>query len=387
MQQPTKSLQQYTGAALITGAAALVLSAAGFLFFREAFASAYLIAYLFWLGITLGCFPLIMFYHLTGGNWGFPIVRIAEHFLKMIPLMAVLFIPVFLCRYELYEWTHADVVAHDPILQHKAEAYLNIPFFLVRLAIYFVIWFAMAYFLHRWSRDYEKDHHNEKVQNKLQLLSGTGLILFGLTVTFSSIDWVMSLEPHWFSTIYGLLFMAGDTLAALCGVILVAIWARRHADYGHILTRDRTHDLGSLLFTFVMVWAYVNLSQFIIIWSGNLKEEAPWYLIRFQGSWSLLSIAITLFHFFVPFFLLLMRRVKRSFRSLIVLSSAILVMRYADLYWYIKPVFRDHLSFHWLDLVTWIGIGGIWFGFLFIQLKDNRFSLAHDPMLKQGGKA
>jgi hypothetical protein len=272
------------------------------------FYRSYLVAWLFWLGLALGSLAILMINHITGGAWGAAIRRLLESAARTMPLLALLFLPIALGVRELYEWARPDVVAHDPILQHKS-LYLNVPFFLGRAALYFVAWSAVAFFLARWSlvQDSARD---DRPAIWLEQLSRGGLLLLGMTGSFASVDWMMSLEPHWFSTIYGFLFMGGCVLGALAFAIAMASAIADRPPLSEVITPSTLQDLGKLLFAFVMLWAYFSLSQFLIIWSADLPEEIPWYLRRLSGGWRLIILGVIGAQFLLPFVLLLSRRLK-----------------------------------------------------------------------------
>lgn len=361
---------------LVTGVSSL-LSALGFLLNPDQFMVSYLIAFLFWMGLTVGSLPMIGLHHLTSGHWGFPVRRILETSASMIPLVAVLFLPVLLKASSLYLWARPEIVSHDPLLQAKA-AYLNLPFFALRAAVYFGIWFVLGYQLHKNSREYDRTP-SEETLNRLQVLGGLTLVLYGLTVSFAAIDWAMSIEPHWYSTIYGIFFMVGQTLSAFAFALLVCLGLSHRKPFSEIVNSERSHDLGNLLFAMIMLWAYISISQFVIIWSGNLPEETPWYLRRIEGGWLELAVILVLFHFLTPFFLLLMRRIKKNPSLLSKVALFLIVIRWIDLYWFIKPAFETRLHFHWLDFTLFGALGGLWL-LLFIRLsKKTDFKLAHDP--------
>ena len=263
-----------------------------------------------WLGITLGCLAIVMIHHLSGGAWGLVIRRLLEAGTRTLPIMALAFLPIAFGVRVLYLWARPDAVASDAVLREKA-LYLNVPFFLVRAVLYFTIWGTVAYWLNRWSL--EQDHSPDpRLARKLQLLSAAGIVLYALTITFASIDWVMSLEPHWFSTIFGILFMGGQALSALSFAIAAAVLLALRPPFSDVLSRAHLHDLGKLLMAFVMLWAYFNFSQFLIIWSANLAEEAPWYVHRLGHGWQAIGLLLVVFHFALPFALLLSRGLKRN---------------------------------------------------------------------------
>ena len=345
--------------AAIVGLAGLVLSVIGLVADREQFFQSWLIAYLFWLGPTLGSMGILMLQHITGGRWGVALRRTLEAGMKTLPLMALFFLPIVVGMHFLFEWTHADVVAHDPVLQAKAF-YLNERFFLVRAGLYFAIWFVVAAALSRWSL-VQDDEPSPRIDRRLHFWSRGGLALYALTMTFASVDWAMSLEPHWYSHIYGVIVIGGQILTAMMFAIVIAVRLAKMPKVGEFMNAERFHDFGKLLLAFIMLWAYFALSQFLIIWSANLPEETPWYLTRRAGGWQVLAVALIVLHFVAPFAILLSRHVKRTPAVLGTVVLALLFMRFVDLYWLVAPSFQGAtFSPHWLDATTMIAIGGLW---------------------------
>jgi hypothetical protein len=371
-----KRIQSISLLAVLTG---LALSAFGAYLDLQQFWRSYLLAYIFWLEISLGCLGMVMLHHLVGGRWSALIRRLMETGAMTLPLMALLFAPLLLGLTTLYPWTDAEAVSHSALLRAKSP-YLNPPFFIGRAALYFGVWLALAYFLNRWSL--EQDHTGEvHLATRMRRLSTLGLILYILTATFAAYDWLMSLEPEWFSAIYGLLFIAGQGLAALA----LAIIGLRFLAKSQGVSGDWTpafNDLGNLLLGFVMIWAYFSFSQFLIIWSANIPEEAIWYYHRSQGGWLNVGMLLIAFHFAIPFFLLLARQVKRKVQLLSALAVLIFFTRLVDLYWLIAPAFFPQgVHIHWLDLVLLITAGGGWTA-VFIRQWANRSPLPrHDPLL------
>ncbi len=337
----------------------------------------YLVAYLFWLGIALGCLPLLMLHHLVGGAWGFVVRRILEAGTRTLPLMLLLFVPLLLGIHSLYEWSHSDVLTNDQVLQAK-HAYLNVPFFIIRAAIYFFVWMAVAFLLNRWSAEQDATG-NPVLVRRFQLLSAPGIVVYSLAITFASIDWGMSLEPHWFSTIYGMLFIVGQALTALAFVIPVAGFLAESPPVSDVMTPDVLQDLGNLLLTFVMLWAYIAFSQYLIIWSGNLPEEIPWYLHRGTNGWQWVAAFLALFHFAIPFLLLLGRANKRSKTFLGAIAAAVLLMRWVDMYWLIAPSFSPNVGIHLFDIVLFALIGGVWLHVFWKQLTKRALLPLRDP--------
>jgi hypothetical protein len=383
--------------ALFAGIAGLVLCAIGFFVSPEHFYRAYLIAYLFWLGIALGSLALMMVHHQSGGAWGIVIRRVFEAASRTLPALALLFLPVLLGLHGLFPWSHADHVQQDPILAHKAQYYLNIPFFIVRAVFYFASWIGLAWVLNKWSK--QQDEGDTDAARRMQLLSGGGLVLYGLTVTFASVDWLMSINPHWFSTMYGFLAMGGQGLSGLAFTIVIATYLWRETPMHEVFNAGHFHDLGKLMLAFVMLWAYFNFSQYLIIFSGNLVEEIPYYIDRTTGGWQYVALALVIFHFAAPFALLLSRDLKRSAPRLVYVAIAILVMRVVDLFFLVSPEFdpsgvnrhllageeghASHLFVHWLDLAAPIGIGGVWLWLFLTQLAQRPLLPIRDPQLAQ----
>jgi hypothetical protein len=364
---------------LIAGAAGAAIALLGAFLNLEQFLQSYLMAYMLCLGVTLGCLALGMIHQLSGGAWGVLIRRPIGAATRTLPVMTVLFLPIAIGVTRLYVWTNADLVAHDEVLQHK-HAYLNTTFWLVRAAIYFLVWNALAYFLNAWSLRQDQGDRDQRIARRMQLLSGGGLVAYGFTITFASFDWLMSLEPHWFSTIYGVLIMGGQGLSALAFLIVVLTWLSRRAPLDRIVVPSHFHDLGNLTLAFVMLWAYFSFSQFLIIWSGNLPAEIAWYVHRLQNGWRPVGVALILVHFAIPFVVLLSRQVKRQPDLLLKLAVFVLLVRVIDLFWLIAPDFHTHgLAISWLDVVLPLALAGLWGACFVWQLRGRPILPLHDP--------
>ena len=383
---------RYQQRALIVGAVFLLVFIAGAFLPGTVgggvaqFFHSYLVGFMFWLGVTLGCLGLLMLQHLTGGAWGFVIRRVLEAGTRVLPLMLLLFIPlaIFGLPY-LYGWMHiGDVtdVKIKAILVAK-QPYLNPAFFLIRAAVYFAIWFVLMYFMNKWSADQDRTAER-RFSGAMSKLSGPGIILFVFTTTFASIDWVMSLDAEWFSTIYGLLYVAGWTLSAFSLVIAVMVWLATRKPLEGVVRAPHFHDLGKLLLAFVMLWAYFAFSQFLIIWSGNIPEETKWYLARLRGGWGWIGVGIVLLHFALPFVLLLSRDLKRNARKLALIAGLIFLMRFIDLYWLIVPEFhRRQLTIEWMSIVAPVAFGGLWLAFFIWQLRLRPLLPINDPYFEE----
>ncbi len=378
---PDHPLSQIERPAFIVGGVGLLLCAFGWGINPQQFFRSYLFAYLFWSGIALGCFALLMLQHVTGGTWGAVIRRPLESATRTLPLIALLFVPLVFGLRHLYEWARLQDVAHDGVLQFKSP-YLNVPFFLGRTALYFAVWLTVARLLNRWSLDQDRGP-DAAPGRRLELLSRGGLVLYGLTVTFAAVDWAMSLEPHWSSTIYGVMFMGGQAVSAFAFVIPVTALLVERGPLREAVSSKQFHDLGNLLLAFVMLWAYFAFSQYLLIWAGNLKEEIPWYLHRQQGGWGVIAVIVILFHFCVPFVLLLSRGVKRSAQALMRVALALFVIHCVDVFWLVTPAFSARVSVHWLDLAAAGGLGGVWIGAFIWQLRKWPLLPLHDPSLSQ----
>lgn len=367
--------------ALIVGVVGLLFFGAGAFFDPVQFWRSYLAGYLFWLGIPVGALALLLLQHLTGGGWGMVIRRVLEAATRTLTLMLLLFLPILLGAHSIYEWTHPDKIAEHPALVEKARLYLNLPFFGLRAVIYFAIWLLLAFFLNRWSREQDRTA-DRRFSKKMRMLSGPGLVLFVGTVTFAAIDWVMSLDPEWSSTIFGLLFVAAWSLSALAFTVAILAWLTKREPMSQVVAPLHFHDLGKLLLALVMLWAYFAYSQYLIIWSGNLPEEIRWYLPRTHGAWGGIALAVIVLHFALPFLFLLSRRFKRNPNKLVLVAVLILIMRYVDLLWVVEPNF-SHETFHlsWMDLVAPIGFGGLWLAAFFRQLGKRPLMPINDPEL------
>ena len=374
------ALHRLARTALLVGAVGAVACLLGLAVDRTQVVRSYLVAYVYWTGAALGSVALLMINHVTGGAWGVAIRRFLEAMMRLLPVLAALFLPIALGLPALYEWARLDVVAQDHLLQHK-QPYLNATFFLARTAGYFVAWIVVSRALVRWS-DAQDATTDPKPTERLELISRGGLLLMGLTMTFASIDWMMSLEPHWYSTIYGVIFMSGSVLTAMNVAILLAALARPGTRLPDAISPEQFHDLGKLLLAFTMLWAYFNFSQFLITWSGNLPEEISWYLARTQGGWQIITITLVLVQFILPFVILLSRRVKRRPGALAVVAAAMLVARLLDVYWLVVPAFhRGVFVVHWLDVAAFLAVGGVFLCLTIRQLPGRSLVPLHDPSL------
>jgi hypothetical protein len=341
------------------------------------FFRAYLLGFMAWLGVTLGSMAILMLRHLTKGGWGMVIRRILGAAMRTIPLITLLFVPILFGLPNLYKWTDAGEIARSKHLQEITKSYLSVQGFVTRAAIYFAIWNILSFFLTKWSKEQDQPPLRDN-SRRFKVLSGPGLILYGFTISFAAIDWVMSLDPSWVSTIYGLSFLIGQVLSALCFAVVVERILFKYKPMSELLKPEYVHDHGKFMLTFVMVWAYFAFSQWLIIWAGNLPEEITWYMRRLNGDWGYVGLFLAIFHFAVPFVFLLSRPFKRDVRRLVWLAIWLMLMRYLDLFWMIEPNFSKTFTVTWADVVVPVAMGGLWLAYFFHNLNAMPLVPAYD---------
>jgi hypothetical protein len=355
--EPIPGLDRWLKIALAIGIVFLVVSIIGAFFSPEEFFRSYLMSYLFWIGLTLGSMAVVMMQYLTGGAWGILVRRTLESASQTMPLLIVLFIPIIFGIPHLYGWDHAEIVRNDEILRHRS-GYMNAPMFLLRAAAYFVIWMLLIYFLNRWSTLQDREGGSEL---KMARLSAPGLILYVFTVTFATVDWAASIEPHWKSTMWGFLFIAGQGIATIAFSIAVLAILSRRTSLSQTIKPSHFQDLGKLLLMFVMLWAYFSFSQLVIVWTGNLTDEIPWYLPRMGTNWGWIGGALIIFQFIIPFLLLLSRPLKRSALALCGVVALLIFMRFVDLLWVVMPAYyKSGIHVSWLMFSLPLAMGGLW---------------------------
>jgi hypothetical protein len=380
---PPPEITRVRTLALAVGALFFALLIFGLIVDRAQFFHAYLVGFIFWIGISVGSLALLMLQHLTGGAWGLIIRRVLEAATRTLPLMLILFIPVLGGLNQIYPWTDRAAMDQVPALREKAAHYLNPAFFTTRAVVYFALWLLMAWLLNSLSLKEDRTA-DPKLRRQKQMLSGPGLGLLILTITFASIDWVMSLDPAWYSTIYGLIFVASWSLSALAFGILVMSWLAKREPMNTVVRTSHFHDWGNLLLTLVMLWTYFAFSQYLIIWSGNLPEETVWYVARTHGGWGVIALVIVILQFAFPLLTLLSRATKESPQKLAVLAVVILAMRVVDVIWLVEPSFnRERFHLSWMDLVAPIAIGGLWIATFAWQLQRRSLVPINDPQLEQ----
>jgi hypothetical protein len=370
---------------LVIGLIFAVIAIVGAFLRPDEFFRGYLLAYMDWLGVTLGSMVILMIRHLTGGGWGTVIRRILGAAMRCVPLMTILFVPILFGLPRLYVWARPlDSIADKHLREHLQEitrSYLSVHGFIIRAAIYFAVWNLLSFFLTKWSR--EQDQPPLRDNKRFKALSGPGLILYAFTVSFAAIDWVMSIDPSWISTIYGLVILIGQLLSAMCFAVVIERILVRYKPMSDWLKPDFVQDHGKWMLTFIMVWAYFSFSQWLIIWAGNLPEEITWYMRRLNGGWGFVGLWLVVFHFAVPFVLLLSRPFKRDITKLVWLAVWLLFMRYLDLLWTIEPNFSPTFTITWADIIVSVAMGGLWFWYFFRNLNSMPLLPVHDVDAKE----
>ena len=378
MNETLQKLNRVQKISFAVGILFLILCAFGAAFHPREFFVSWLFSFIFWIGLALGCLNAAMIHYLTGGRWGFAARRFLEAGFMTLPLMAIFFIPIFFGLHELYPWMRPNEAAADKILQQKV-IYENFPGFLIRAIFLFGIWILVATRLRKWSL--QQDLTADVAPTiKMRTLSGPGLVIVPLTVTFAFVDWIMSIEPAWFSTIFAVILLAGQILIAFAFSTIFLAWLHRQNPFRECVIPTHFHDLGNLILTFVMFWTYVAFSQFLIIYSGNQPHEIGWYLHRIAGNWKWLVGFIALFHFFAPFFLLLFRAAKKNVQCLATIALVIFFTHALEIFWVIAPTFYPTLKIHWTDFAAWLGIGGIWLTVFARNLKRHPLLGQNNPL-------
>jgi hypothetical protein len=373
----------------VIGGVALLLTLIGAFISPEKFVRAYLFSYLLVLGFTLGSLGLLMLQHLTGGRWGVVLRRPLEAASRNIWLMLLLFVPIpWGMKYLYYGngtelgWMNSPKTG-EHALSPMQQWYLTTNGWFVRAVIYFAIWFLLVFLFNRWSLQQDSNPDDRYLRLRFRRLSGPGVILYVLSMTFAAIDWVMSISPHWASTIYGFIFVAAQAIAAMCLMILTVIALSRFEPYSGFLRGSRLHDLGKLLFAFNMLWAYFDFSQLLIIWSGNQPEEISFYRTRLYGEWGVVALIVVVCTFALPFLILLSQHVKRTPSLISKVAIWMIFFRLVDLYWMTRPEFTSSALPDWRDIVTPVALIGIWVGFFAMNMKQRPILPLGDPKLAE----
>lgn len=348
--------------ALLVGAIWIVAVILGWIFQPQAFYRAYLFSWLLWLGVALGSLGAVMLHHLTGGGWGWAIRRLGEATAMTLPLLAVLFIPIAIGMHTLYPWAQSRVLAVDPILRHR-QPYMSQAYVIGRAAIYGILWIGMAWYL--WSRSLRHDRTADpRTEFRMHHISAVGMLIYFLTMSLASVDWIMSLEPHWYSTVFGLAVICGQGVEGLCFLIIVLTLLVDRPPFRLVVRSNHYNDLGNLLLTVVILWSYMTFVQLLVSWMGNKQDEIPWYTQRLSNGWIYLGGFIVVFHFAVPYVTLLMREAKRKAMIMFWLCVMLLILRAVVDYWMVGPSGDDRLPLlgrlvNWMDFVFPIGMGGL----------------------------
>jgi hypothetical protein len=383
---PPPILRTLSQRLLIAGAIFAVIAIVLAVTRPDEFYPAYLLGFMDWLGIALGSMAIIMIRHLTGGGWGVVIRRIQGAAMRTLPGLSILFIPVVIAVYQgrMYPWAMSlasvtDAHIHKHLVEHaNIRSYLNPGGFLIRAVIYFAIWNLLSFLLSKWSKEGDSPSSPDNT-GKFKAVSGPGLILYGFTISFAAIDWVMSLDPSWISTIFGLVILIGEVLAAMCFAVFVERILYDYKPMSDMLKPDFVHDHGKWMLAFIMVWAYFNFSQWLIIWAGNLPTEITFYMRRLHGGWEGVGLFLVLFHFAIPFAILLSRPFKRNIRKLVWLAVWMLFMHWVDLMWIIEPNFSQTFRITIADIVVAVAIGCLWMGYFFRNLSALPLLPVYDP--------
>jgi len=369
--------------ALGVGLVGLVLCIVGWIKSPDALIHSYLLAFLFVLGLSLGSLGLLMLQHLTGGHWGIVIRRPLESATRSLPLVFVLFFPIFFGMKYLYAAWLTAPKSGEGALSEFQQSYLTSDGFKFRALIYFAVWLVLVFIFNRWSREQDVNREDRSLRRRLKMLAGPGIILYVFAMSLAAIDWVMSISPHWASTIYGFLFVVGQLISSMSLMISIAVLLAQTEPLRNVIQKRHLHDLGKLLLAFVMLWAYFDFSQLLITWSGNQPEEISFYRSRLYGQWGFVAVIVLLFHFFVPFFLLLSRSLKRNPSALPKVALWLILMRLVDLYWMTRPEFTSSAIPSIWDLAAPLALGGLWFGVFAWQLQQRPLLPLGDPKLEE----
>lgn len=387
---PPAILTRFRAAALVVGVVCSVIAIVVAVVDVKLFLQSWLVAFMFWLGLSLGCLTLLMLQYTTGGNWGILGRRFWEAATKTLPFLFLMWLPLVFGMKVIYPWT---TMSKEELLPDRVKFWLNPTLFVIRGLIYFALWGLWAWRLNRWSHREERDDATPQRFVNIQNFSGAGIVMYGLTITFAAVDWIMSLSPLWWSTVYGMIFMVGECLTAFAFTIYLLARFAQMEPLARIVKSDHYHDYGKLMFTFVILWAYLSFSQWLIIWQGNITGEIRWYLDRVHGHWKWIATGLIFFHFVLPFAIMLSRSLKRQPRKLVRMAFWILVIRLVDLFWYVQPNFHQAVEAHgdpstlapisWpvigMNIVNLLAIGGLWLTIFYYYLGKRSLMPVNDP--------
>jgi hypothetical protein len=368
---------------LIAGGIGLVVCGIGYFKSPDHFFQSYLFAFVFVLGLSLGSLGLLMMQHLTGGDWAIVIRRPLESATRVLGLVAIFFIPIFFgMKYLYFAWLDAPPSGEGALTDFQKH-YLTASGFRSRAVLYFIVWGILVFLFNRWSREQDVNREDRRLRRRFKMLAGPGIILYVMAMSFAAIDWVMSLSPHWSSTIYGFIFIAGQLISSMSLMVAVVVLLATTEPFSRVLQRRHLQDLGSFLLTFIMLWAYFSFSQLLIVWSGNLPGEITFYRSRLYGQWAVVAVVVLVFHFFVPFFMLLSSSMKRNPKRLPLVALWLIFMRLVDLFWMTRPVFTASAVPTVWDFAAPLALGGLWLFVFAGQLKQMPLLPLGDPKLEE----
>jgi hypothetical protein len=363
------------GAAIV----GLLLSGVGYFLDARQFLFSWLTALVYWTTIGLGALFFVMLHHLVGARWSTVLRRMAENLMWGLPVLAVFFLPILFHMPQAYSWSNPEVMAGDHLLTGKS-GYLNVPFFTLRLAAYFLVWFVLVSLLNTYSNQ-QDTNSSASLTKRMRVVSAAGMVLFAVTLSFAAFDWLMSLDAHWYSTIYGVYVFAGSFLALLALMVLIVLQLRSRGILKNVITSEHDHDLGKLLFAFTIFWGYMAFSQYLLIWYGNIPEETVWFLHRWNGTWKTASLVLIFGQFVVPFFVLFPQAVKRMPAVMKAIGLWILLMHWVDIYWLVMPSLHHEVHLSWMDVTTLVGIGGVFLWFFQRGMRSRPLVPINDPTL------
>jgi hypothetical protein len=379
---PVTGIGRWQFPALVIGLLGLGASAAGFFVDRREFFRSWVPSYLFWFSIVAGALAVLMLQYVTGGQWGLLVRRPLGAAARTMIWMAIFFLPIAFGVKEIFPWADHAYVEHHKVVQLKL-GYLNVNGFWIRAAVYFAFWILWAWRIRALSLKFYEDR-SPYTELSRRAWAATGLPMIVLTLTFASIDWAMSLEPTWTSAMYGITFTVGCGLSAFAFVTFFLSRLASNPAMADVLRSSHLRDLGNLMLAFVMFFAYTQFSEYLLMWYGNIEEEVPHYLVRQHGAWGVLAVLMIVFHFFLPFFLLLIREIKDRPSTIGVVTVIIIVMRYVAIYWQVVPSWTgEHFAYSWMSLASLVGIGGVWMWAFIGQLKGQTIIPIHETWVEE----
>jgi hypothetical protein len=366
----------------VIGALGLLLCCAGFFANRAEFFQSYLFAFIYWGGFTIGGLGVLLMNHVVGGTWGVTTRRLLGAAVRTLPLLVLLFIPLVIGVRDIYPWAQPETVKHNDFLLHK-QGYLNLPFFLLRTVIYFAIWIFWGFRVYKMA-DLQDETGDVTLRERMRRFSAPGLLIFTLSASFAYIDWILSADAQYYSTIYGAMILIGDVLQAFALIIIVLVLAAGKDRFGGRVNPKVLHDLGNMMFAFTIFWTYLTASQLIITWPANLPQEIEWYLVRVRGGWKVLAIIVAFSMFAIPFLALLSQARKRNPIRLMRVAVWILCARAVDIFWIVAPTYRTHgFALYWTDFAAFLGVGGIWTYVYLGQLRRRPLLPLRDPRVAE----